>query len=767
MENKTQKKALPPFVILAIIALIAALALALTNELTRDPIRAYQQKQLAESFSAVLPAQNYEELAIPASHDKVGSLAKATDENGQVLGYCVKASAAGYGGPVAVILGVDPTGKVTGSVIGDSEFAETDGFGKRWLQEANVERLVGLDAVEGGAFEALSGATKTSNAVLNATNSALACVAEVGLDKNMNQPVVFGKPVAADASEGASPLKPGATLLGEAEGFEGGAVKVTVKLDEAAKIASLTVDASTQTVGIGQNCEGEDFTGRFVGKTIPLTLGTDVDALSGATVTSTAVVEAINTAVEDNPWKPGAALEGKAVGFGDGEITVRMTLDGEAKIQTLTVDASTQTPGIGQNCAKADFTDRFIGKAAPLTLGTDVDALSGATVTSTAVVEAVNSAYAIDAVEEEEVLTELAADETATLGLREDGTARLTATDAYNGTIYVAYQVENGKVVAAELNAKQEEEKPSAQDAAAPLSLTVPAYEGKEITVTVTTDGNGAIASLKVNADTQTVGLGARCADEAFTKQFIGKRAPLTLGKDIDAVSNATVTSTAVVDAVNQLLGGENAPAAEAADENAAAAPLSLTVPAYEGKEITVTVTTDGNGAIASLKVDAATQTAGLGKRCADEAFTKQFIGKRAPLTLGKDIDAVSNATVTSTAVVDAVNQLLGGENAPAADAAEENAAAAPLSLTVPAYESKEITVTVTTDRNGAIASLKVDAATQTAGLGKRCADEAFTKQFIGKSAPLTLGKDIDAVSNATITSTAVVDAVNELLNHE
>ena len=113
------------------------------------------------------------------------------------------------------------------------------------------------------------------------------------------------------------------------------------------------------------------------------------------------------------------------------------------------------------------------------------------------------------------------------------------------------------------------------------------------------------------------------------------------------------------------------------------------------------------------------------------------------------------------------MNQLLGGENAPAAEAAEENAAAAPLSLTVPAYEGKEITVTVTTDGNGAIASLKVNADTQTAGLGKRCAEETFTKQFIGKSAPLTLGKDIDAVSNATITSTAVVDAVNELLNHE
>ncbi|HCJ88846.1 MAG TPA: hypothetical protein DHV94_05505, partial [Clostridiales bacterium] len=37
------------------------------------------------------------------------------------------------------------------------------------------------------------------------------------------------------------------------------------------------------------------------------------------------------------------------------------------------------------------------------------------------------------------------------------------------------------------------------------------------------------------------------------------------------------------------------------------------------------------------------------------------------------------------------------------------------------------------------------------------------TSQFIGKSAPLTLGVDIDAVTGATLTSQAVVDAVNQL----
>ena len=44
--------------------------------------------------------------------------------------------------------------------------------------------------------------------------------------------------------------------------------------------------------------EDEDFQNQFIGKTLPLTLGEDVDALSGATITSTAIVDALNTLVK-------------------------------------------------------------------------------------------------------------------------------------------------------------------------------------------------------------------------------------------------------------------------------------------------------------------------------------------------------------------------------------------------------------------------------------------------------------------------------------
>ena len=73
---------------------------------------------------------------------------------------------------------------------------------------------------------------------------------------------------------------------------------------------------------------------------------------------------------------------------------------------------------------------------------------------------------------------------------------------------------------------------------------------------------------------------------------------------------------------------------------------------------MTVHVTFAGDGTIASMKVETPLETANFGRKCAEAAFTDQFIGKTLPVVLGENIDAVSGATVTSQAVVEAVNKL-------------------------------------------------------------------------------------------------------------
>ena len=99
---------------------------------------------------------------------------------------------------------------------------------------------------------------------------------------------------------------PGASLSGQAEGFGGGIVYVTAALDDQANIASLSVDASTQTPEYGGRIqEDEAFLNQLIGKSLPLALGDGVDALTGATVTSSAVVDALNKATASTvPMQP-------------------------------------------------------------------------------------------------------------------------------------------------------------------------------------------------------------------------------------------------------------------------------------------------------------------------------------------------------------------------------------------------------------------------------------------------------------------------------
>ena len=90
---------------------------------------------------------------------------------------------------------------------------------------------------------------------------------------------------------------PGASLSGSAEGFNSGIVLVEATLDDEGKIASLEIDASSQTEEIGGQVETDkNFRSRFIGKSLPVTLGEDVDAISGATLSSQAVVDALNNA---------------------------------------------------------------------------------------------------------------------------------------------------------------------------------------------------------------------------------------------------------------------------------------------------------------------------------------------------------------------------------------------------------------------------------------------------------------------------------------
>ena len=116
------------------------------------------------------------------------------------------------------------------------------------------------------------------------------------------------RPVVTVHENAADDWVPNARLSGSAEGFNAGIVVVEAVLDEEGKIASLEIDASSQTPEIGGQVETDrNFISRFIGQTLPVSLGEDVDAVSGATISSQAVVDALNNARSTE--KGGAAAE--------------------------------------------------------------------------------------------------------------------------------------------------------------------------------------------------------------------------------------------------------------------------------------------------------------------------------------------------------------------------------------------------------------------------------------------------------------------------
>ena len=105
------------------------------------------------------------------------------------------------------------------------------------------------------------------------------------------------KPTQGAQGEASEEWVAGASLTGSAEGFNEAVLTVNATLDENAKIASIEVDASSQTENIGA-LVGTDqaFLKQFIGKSLPVALGDGIDGIAGATISSQAVVDALNDA---------------------------------------------------------------------------------------------------------------------------------------------------------------------------------------------------------------------------------------------------------------------------------------------------------------------------------------------------------------------------------------------------------------------------------------------------------------------------------------
>ena len=87
----------------------------------------------------------------------------------------------------------------------------------------------------------------------------------------------------------------------------------------------------------------------------------------------------------------GYCAETAPSGFG-GEIKMMVGVDSAGAVCGVTVVSMSETPGLGSRTNSPAFLDQFVGKRGELAIGVDVDAVSGATISSDAVTRGVSEA---------------------------------------------------------------------------------------------------------------------------------------------------------------------------------------------------------------------------------------------------------------------------------------------------------------------------------------------------------------------------------------
>lgn len=97
--------------------------------------------------------------------------------------------------------------------------------------------------------------------------------------------------------------------------------------------------------------------------------------------------------VNDGDTSLGYCVNVSSSGFG-GNIDMMIALDGTPSVLGVKIVSLSETPGLGTRVADSSFLDRLIGKGNGIKVGKDIDAISGSTISSRAVVYGVNKATA-------------------------------------------------------------------------------------------------------------------------------------------------------------------------------------------------------------------------------------------------------------------------------------------------------------------------------------------------------------------------------------
>ena len=623
-----------------------------------------------------------------------------------------------------------------------TEQNETPGIGSLAVEQLPAA-IVGANSL---AVDSVSSATVTSEAIKTAAAAALESAgfdpAAFGYVAPEPEPEVeIAAPVAAEDGK--------VTATGKGTGIDGDVVVEIVA--DANTIYEVNILQQNETPGIGSVAVEKLPAAIVEANSIA------VDGISGATVTSTAIKTAITEALSSAGFDPAnfgageaapaaepapaetaapaaaeeaapaeipegaSTAQAQANGI-DGPIVVEVTADAD-KIYAINILSQNETPGIGSVAV-----EKLPGAIVEAN-STDIDGITGATVSSTAIKTAVAEAL-------EAIRSGAPAEEPAPVEEAAPAEPAAAEEPAPKAELPAPVVGEDGKVTAYGRSLGQV----------------------GDVTVEVVADEN-TIYSVTVTEQNETAGIGSRAVEE------IPAAIVAANSVDVDAVSGATITTDAIRAAVAWALRDtpfgktEAAPVEQAPVEEAPVEPgepvRSVGRSVGKNGDVVVEVLAD-RCTIYEVNVLEHNETQGVGSVAVD----------RIPAAIvaanSIDVDAVTGATVTTDAIRAAVAKAL--RDAPFGQAAEEAAPAAEeapigsavLESTVDGKNGPIVVDVVVED--GVITKVEVRQHSEIQGVGSVAVDWMPGRIVEANSV------DVDGVTGATITSDAIKTAVAEAL---
>ena len=369
------------------ICTVITLLLALTNTITAPIIAQNQNAAANEALLEVMPEGSdfdpvdLSSYSLPAT---VSEVYRETDGKG----YVVKLTTSGYGSDMVIMCGVSTAGTVTGAVCLSSN--ETLGKEKTYGENFKDQDAAGVEAVD-----TIGGATKTTAAYKNAIKDALNTAIILG---GGSVDIRTEEEILADNLAAALP-----------EGEDAFTKLFMVEVVEVAD-AVYAADNGAGYVFVS----GEQFIGVRADGTVVTEGLENAEAITAAvTKIKSTVLETIDLTVYPDLEKTvisaqktatgNFVVETKGAGYGikggneyhpaSGEyIVVRVSMTSDGKIIDCLTISEAETDGLGDACANESFYGQFAGKTEENY--TEIDAISGATLTTDGYKQAIQRAFA-------------------------------------------------------------------------------------------------------------------------------------------------------------------------------------------------------------------------------------------------------------------------------------------------------------------------------------------------------------------------------------